>query len=509
MSYTLTLGVYSKKLNSTAQPVPDSTWASYTVTLKEETSIDEPVLLLSASFSTVCDYNYGIFQGRYYWITDVVAVRTNVVEVSLSLDYMATYKTAIQATSAFIEYGSNTITSGLVLEDNRIPADFKPTQHTESKDPFDGLVNTGFGTYVVQAVGYDPTLPALNTHRGLMAFALDSMGLSALLASISPSISSDISSILANPNSLAPEEILNQLTGYSMQQNLLIDSAFGAIQSVNWVPLNINKLTAASVRIYLGNYDSGVDGIVLSDHTPKTASTTLAIPWPLTDLYDFKNFRCQILLYLPFFGTVPIPVDKVIGTSSLTIETAVQYVSGSMSVRVMAGSHTLFTGSTNIASSYGVGRSMVLSSDSLSGSIQQMGGMIRVGTGIIDLGASVVGAALGIGAGGISGAIGSMQQGVIDQLHGAAQQIQPTISCVGALGGASAVGMSMQASISLLYYGAYDAATFQGVYGHPVMRIATPASGYCKTAGFSINVPGHAKHAALINATMDGGAFIE
>ena len=109
----------------------------------------------------------------------------------------------------------------------------------------------------------------------------------------------------------------------------------------------------------------------------------------------------------------------------------------------------------------------------------------------------------------ISAAIGSITGGAIDQLKGAAQQIQPTISCVGALGGSSAVGMSMDAEISLLYYGAFDYAAFQGVYGHPVMQIATPASGYCKTAGFSVALPGHAKHAALINATMDGGAFIE
>ena len=156
MSYTLTLGVYSKRLNSTAQPVPDSTWASYTVTLKEETSIDEPVLLLSASFSTVCGYNYGIFQGRYYWVSDVVAVRTNVVEVSLTLDYMATYKSAILATNAFIEYGFNTAVSGVALEDNRIPSDLKPTQHSSSGDPFGGLVNKNYGTYVIQAVGPDP-----------------------------------------------------------------------------------------------------------------------------------------------------------------------------------------------------------------------------------------------------------------------------------------------------------------------------------------------------------------
>lgn len=509
MSYTLTLGAYSKRLNSTAQPVPDSTWASYTVTLKEETPIDDPVLLLSASFSTVCGYNYGVFQGRYYWITDVVAVRTNVVEVHMSLDYMATYKAAIQATRAFVEYGFNTAASTLLIDDSRIPTSLKPYQYDSNVDPFDGLIDKYGGTYIVQAVGNDPRTPSLNYHKGLAAFALDFFQLNDLMASVSPSIATDINTILSG--SLTPAETLNQLTGYSMQQSLLTDSAFGAIQSVNWVPLSLSKVSNLSTqRIYLGNYNSGVDGILLLDHTPLTADASLTIPWPwTTDAYAWRNSRCQILLYLPFFGTVPIPTDKVIGISTIEIHSAVVYASGSLSIRVTAGSHTLFTGSTNIATSYGVGRSTVLTTDSLSGSIQEMGGLLRVGSGVLDIGASVVGAALGVGSGGVSGAIGGITGGLIDQVKGAAQQIQPTISCVGALGGSSAIGQSLKAEISLLYYDAYDDANFQGLYGHPVMRIDTPASGYCKTAGFSIALPGHAKYAALINATMDGGAFIE
>lgn len=508
MAHTVQLGFFGKRLNSTAQPTVSS-WASYSVTLKEETSLDDPVLLLSASFSTVAAYNYGVFMGQYYWITDVIAVRTNVVEVHMSLDYMATYRDTIMLTNAFIEYGFNDVTSGPVLEDNRIPSDLRPAQHTETGRPYDTLISPMFGSYIVQAVGNDPTPPSLDHvyHNGIMAFYLDAAHLNGLIESISPAIAADIGTILAG--NYTPNEIFNQLTGYAMEQNLLMDSAFGAIQSVQWVPFNPSNMTGDRVRIYLGNYDTGIDGRLIADHSPFTTDVSIAIPWPFTSLSDPKNLRCQILLYLPFFGTVPIPVDKVIGISDIDIHTSIEYISGSLSTRVTAGSYTLFTGSTNVAVSYGIGRSTVLTTDSLSGSIQQLGGTIRVGTGVLDIGASVVGAALGLGAGGISGAISNITGGMIDQLKGAAQQIQPTISCVGALGGSSATGQSMEADLSLLYYGAYDFANFQALYGHPVMKIATPASGYCKTAGFSINVPGHAKYAALINATMDGGAFIE
>ena len=301
MAYTVQLGFFGKRLNSTAQPTVSS-WASYSVTLKEETSLDDPVLLLSASYSTVAAYNYGVFMGQYYWITDVVSVRTNVVEVHMSLDYMATYRDTIMLTSAFIEYGFNTADSGLLIDDSRIPTSLKPYQQDSDVDPFDGLIDKYGGTYIVQAVGNDPRTPSLNYHKGLAAFALDFFQLNDLMASVSPAISTDINTILAG--SLTPAETLNQLTGYSMQQSLLTDSAFGSIQSVNWVPLSISKLSNLSTqRIYLGNYNSGVDGIVLQDHTPLTADASLSIPWPWTSTNAWRN-------------STPIPISSRAITSA-------------------------------------------------------------------------------------------------------------------------------------------------------------------------------------------------
>ena len=504
MSYTLTLGVYSKKLNSTAQPVPDSTWDIYTVTLKEETSLDDPVLILSASFSTVRDYNYALFQGRYYWVSDVVAVRTNVVEVSLTLDYMATYKTQIIATSAFIEYGFNDMSAfpSYRLEDTRRPISKTPGIATVDTDISDGYIEPNAGTYVIQVVGNDPT-PGLNTHKGLAVFALDALRLNTLMSSISPSLGSDIASILASGGS--PAEILNELTGYGLQQQLLVDSAFSAIQSVTWVPLSLAKLSGASCTIYCGNYNTGVTGLILSAHNPVVVQTQISIPWSAN---DWRRSLHQLLLYIPFIGTVPIPVDQVIDASTIDITWSAEYITGSVSVRVDADNYICFTGSTNIASSYGVGMSAVSSMDTISGSIQQTGGIIRASLGVLDFGASVVSAAMGIG-GGFSGAVSSITGGLIDQLKGTAQQVQPTISCVGALGGVSAIGQSSQARLVRLYYPNVGDAAFTAIYGHPVMHVYTPAAGFCKTRGFSVAIPGHAKHAALINATMDGGAFIE
>ena len=90
------------------------------------------------------------------------------------------------------------------------------------------------------------------------------------------------------------------------------------------------------------------------------------------------------------------------------------------------------------------------------------------------------------------------------------QAIQPINQTVGTLSGASQIYLPLKARLTLLYYPPIDDAGFQGLYGHPVMRVATPAMGYCQTRGFSCQ-PLNAKpdEIAYINAALDSGVFIE
>ena len=78
------------------------------------------------------------------------------------------------------------------------------------------------------------------------------------------------------------------------------------------------------------------------------------------------------------------------------------------------------------------------------------------------------------------------------------------------MGGASQVQLPLEAKLTLLYYPPVDDAGFQKVYGYPVMKVAKPVQGYCKTRGFSC-APINAKpdEISYINAAMDSGVFIE
>lgn len=77
---------------------------SYSCTLKETTSVLNPVLIVRTS-DPVYNYNYLYIQefGRYYFINDIRSVNNNVWEISAHVDVLETYSTAILANSAVIK----------------------------------------------------------------------------------------------------------------------------------------------------------------------------------------------------------------------------------------------------------------------------------------------------------------------------------------------------------------------------------------------------------------------
>ena len=78
------------------------------------------------------------------------------------------------------------------------------------------------------------------------------------------------------------------------------------------------------------------------------------------------------------------------------------------------------------------------------------------------------------------------------------------------MSGSNAVMQDMETKLTLFYYPPIDDAGFQGLYGYPVMRVAKPVDGYCKTRGFSMqDQKAMAGEIAYINGAMDSGVFIE
>lgn len=511
MSIPLKLGTVTKRVNSTA--VPDSTlWTNYDVFLKQDTSLEQPVFLLQAAAATLAGYNYAVGAGLlygFYWIVDIVSVANNRCEVHCVRDVLACNKTQIMATNAFIEYGQNTFDAGdstYRVSDHRQTIGETPTQYTASVDPSGGKIGTT-GVYVLQVVNggdpSDPSHPILPGGGGVRTYLADDTAIHTLVAKMNLSLQSDVRDILNSGAS--PDQQLASLAGLDLKHSLLQDSAVNAIKSCHWVP--VFGTTAQTEWVWLGSWDVGFQLPYLDDNYVITVDTSITIPWPVN---DWRRNNAQMVLYLPFIGTVPIPIDQCVGVSSLAIKWSFEFFSGDMAYTVKAGNYTVYSGTVNVAVPYAIGTSRVTTSGAISGAIQAFGGALQMAGGAVDLGSAVMAKSLTLGVmGDAASAANTMAAGASNMFGGYMQTIEPAITCAGSMGGLAGLGQPLNATLCLMYYPPIDDSGFSAMYGHPVMKIATPVAGFCKTRGFSLASSDRMGDISLVNAAMDGGVFIE
>lgn len=91
---------FSKRDNSTKQP---SGGTDYTVVFKEEFSIIGGTVKLQVNFDTAKNYTAAKYGNNFYKVVDVISTTNNIVEITLALDVLATYKSAIAGYTCLIE----------------------------------------------------------------------------------------------------------------------------------------------------------------------------------------------------------------------------------------------------------------------------------------------------------------------------------------------------------------------------------------------------------------------
>lgn len=94
----ITLYNLAKRRNSTKQP---SKGTNITVNLKEGTSYFNPSFILNLNPT---GFNYLSWDNRYYYITNIENTRNGIYTISCELDALATYKSDILGTTAFVLY---------------------------------------------------------------------------------------------------------------------------------------------------------------------------------------------------------------------------------------------------------------------------------------------------------------------------------------------------------------------------------------------------------------------
>lgn len=478
MSLKLTLWKFSKRENSTA--IPSASGTELDILLKDRTQILSPVFLLE--LSTYPDYNYALFEGRYYFITQIECLREDLWSLSCRVDVLGTYKASIQASSAFVLYDTSVNTE---ICDNRLST--KTTRTVGGSSAVFATLGAGLSA-VVTVVGKSSTTSFITTvsnARGILN-SIDTAINTAL-----PHIS--VGSITDVPEAL--EVLFNGITDVG-RKILSTGNAAECVRNAFMLPVDYTNIWGAWTRVYLGEFDTGQNWKIVpstgSDRIVKDV-LTVQIPWQATDWRRNAPYH-EIYLYIPYVGFINMPVADLIGETNISIETSLDVASGDAIFRVYTSSGTIAQYNASLAVPLPIGASNITP--------MQM----------LNAGASAIGGITGGVLSGVAGNAAGMIHGGLSGITGFFNNMQPLASCIGANGGGAVFGLENKVYCYTIFHDTNVLPdSVSAIMGTPTREVKSLSglSGYVQTIGASVSGSMLDAERSEINKLLDGGIYIE
>lgn len=450
MALTLTLYSFTKRKNSTAIP---SGGTSFSITLKQETSLDNPVFYLNAD--DLSAYNYAAFNGAYYWIRDIRSVRDNLWEVECAIDVLATCRTAILVTEAYVEYCTNGNTD---MIDSRIGVEFDC--QTVVNDREFTIISPTVGAYFLAVVGQDSCETFIVSQTAMK-------------------------NIMNNATQWSTNIIDDSTVETALKtiftQTLAQGSAAECIKAAYWLPIDGSAVSGTGQTITLGNFQTNYSGKAISD---RVITETVSVPIQHT-YSDWRKCQPYTMVYLklPFYGVVEVPSDVAANNSAISVR---------LQINVLSGDFTYSLRGNNENSYY-----------------MQCGGNVfsPVLIGASNITAPV--AAGGLVATGVAAALGNVA-GVVAGVAATLAGVSPVPTASGAIGGTSNLNNFVDCLVRTRATSDTPTAG-NAVQGLPYFKTAVigQRSGYVQTKGFSLQGAFRSDIIDMVNDFMDSGVFIE
>lgn len=107
MAFTITLYTQNSEINRIKKALTQIT--TMTGSLKEETSIVDPVILVEGTMANFVGANYIYIPEfrRYYYIHDIISVRMNLIELHCHCDVLMSFSDAILAQTGIVARQEN------------------------------------------------------------------------------------------------------------------------------------------------------------------------------------------------------------------------------------------------------------------------------------------------------------------------------------------------------------------------------------------------------------------
>lgn len=473
---TIYLGSVAKRKNSTLQPTLTT---SYDCILKDATSTDNPTFVIQDSNLDV-DANMAKWDDRYYFIEDIRSFRNNIWEISCRMDALATYKSYILNTTAFIIYDSVANTE---IPDNRLP--IKTTKVVQTATAACPFVPDG-GCYILALTGAHGTTGVYKVTENQLGALIDDLqdvtdnifDFTGITPPSKPSGSSDVWDWL---------EYIGDYIKYAVDNAVRpISQIFGSgsipenIRECRFIPFNIG-VTGSPTPIYLGTFVTQQSlGKLITDTVVR--STTVNIPWQSSD-YRRRSPFTEIYLYLPYIGMTRLSSENLIGQSTITVDYCISVRDGSLICTVSSGGEILGQYSGNVSASVPVGVSNI--------------SLGRAAQSIIGVAASVATDNLA------TFGMASIQY---------ANSVTPNYSCIGGLEGIAATGSNQNIICYTVYHDTIAAPNQNlAVIGSPTMysKSLGSLSGYCQCSDAHVAAPADGHILDEIDSYLNSGFYIE
>lgn len=478
----------SKRKNSTKQP--SSSGTQLDVVLKSGTSLLSPTFLLNLSGKP--DYNYVKFESWYYFITDIVSVHNDLWEIHCDVDSMATGKTNILNTHAYVLYDSVTNTE---IPDNRIP--IKTTKSVSASTAACPFVPDG-GCYIVSITG---------AHGSTGVYKVSESELSDLIDDLQ-----DITDNIFDFNGLTPPtppskpggtlpsiedwleyvgdmvEFLSDWVTYAIDCAVRpISQFFGSgsipenIRECKFIPFNVGTTVSIS-PIYLGSFITQIGSLGKLNTETVHRSTSVSIPWQASD-YRRRSPYTDIYLYLPYIGMTKLSSENLVGQSSLTVDYTLGMRDGSIIVTVSSGSEIIGQYSGNVAASVPVGVSNI--------------NLPKAAQSVI-MGAAAV----------ASKSIAPFGMAAMNF----ADSVTPNFSCIGGLDGVAAIGANQNITCYTVFHDTVAAPNSEiATVGSPTMapKALSALTGFCQCQDAHVEGDFPSRILDEIDSYLNSGFFIE
>lgn len=462
MAYTIKLGTFSKLENSTAQPVTTG-WAEYSIVFKEGAEISQPTITLQADLSTVAAYNYAVWGSRYYWIMTKTMLRTDICQMTLKIDVLATYKSQIGAASLYVLRAAGASDGNIV--DRLYPT--SSISYGRSDDPSFIPGGYGSGQYIVNCVG-------MTTTGGSTLWKFTPDNFRAMLYALYNKI-----------DGFQVSDILDAVSKF------LDGSPEKMVSSAMWMPPY--NFTSSSQRFYVGTWDTEITANLITDPIFSLVPIELTLPkhpqsatrGSFLNLAPYSTYTLNI----PLFGAVNLDTTAIKDAASVYISITIDALSGQGRCRVYSGGNPSPL-LADLTAQIGVPVPL-----------QGQNAGATIAGGIVSTLGSVIGAIASKGA--LTPVLGAATAGIdtaISALSGASFS-------TGSSGGALASRYNITLDATFLHLAAED----NTHRGRPLcdVRTISTLSGYILVADGDVSIPGPLPEELEVKNYLESGFFYE